>query len=141
MTGSQNSPENILNENPDQEERIGDESLNAHQKDTSECERNVLSEAHHWVKAGAEAYPGVLFQAIVGDQLITAETPPSTRELWCDEIPPVWEAPTTSRQNKLDPGRGNPLLSEGSGGANSMVAFVFRNVPGLIYRQGNFVAA
>jgi len=81
----QNSPENILNQ------KRGFESLNAHEMELSECERNILSEALQWVTAMAEAYPGLLLQAIVGDQLTTAEIPPSTRELWCDEIPPVWE--------------------------------------------------
>ena len=59
--------------------------------DTSDLEASIFPEAHQWVKAGAEANPGIVFQAVVGGQLITSETPQSTRELWCDEIPPVWE--------------------------------------------------
>ena len=53
--------------------------------------KNVFPEAHQWVEAGAEANPGIVFQAIVGGQLITYETPQSIRELWCDEQPPAWE--------------------------------------------------
>jgi len=51
----------------------------------------TISEAHQWVEAGAEANPDIVFQAIVDGQLITSEIPPATRELWCDEMPPVWD--------------------------------------------------
>ena len=49
------------------------------------------AKAQQWVQDGAEAYPGVVFQAIIDDQIITCETPSRIRELWCDELPPVWE--------------------------------------------------
>ena len=52
---------------------------------------NVFPEAHQWVQDGAEANPGIVFQAIVDGQLITSEISPGIRELWCDEMPPVWE--------------------------------------------------
>ena len=63
---------------------------NETQKDLVGGERYL--EAYRWVMEGAELNPGILFQAIVGGQLITAEVvPQSIRELWCDECPPVWE--------------------------------------------------
>ena len=36
-------------------------------------EENVFSEAYQWIKAGIEVNPGIVFQAIVGGQLITHE--------------------------------------------------------------------